>query len=156
VLTESGKQFSHTLLLAVPKHVAPEVLRKNALVDDSGWIPVNPRTLATRHADVYAIGDCAGTTNPKGQLLPRAGILAEEQGKVVAANLIQEIAGGGSAEEFQGKGSCAIETGGGMAASVRADFCAEPTPTWQFVPPSREGLIEKKEFLESRMKAWFT
>lgn len=155
VSTEGGKQFAHTLLLAVPKHVTPEVLRKSELINDSGWIPVNPRTLATNHADVYAIGDCAGTRNPKGQLLPRAGNIAEEEGKVVATNLIREIAGEGRTEEFQGKGVCFMETGGGMAAPVRANFFAEPTPTWEFAPPSREGLLEKRQFLESRMKAWF-
>ena len=155
VLTESGRRFSQTLLLAVPKHVAPEVVRKAGLVDDSGWIPVDPKTLRTRHDYVYAIGDCAGTRNAKGQLVPRAGIIAEEQGKVVSANLIREIVGGGRMEEFQGKGVCIMETGGGMAAPVRANFFAEPVPTWEFAPPSREGFIEKREFLDDRMKAWF-
>jgi sulfide:quinone oxidoreductase len=155
VLTDSGKQFSHTLLLAVPKHVAPEVLRTGGLVDDSGWVPVEPRTLATKHANVYAIGDCAGTRNPKGQLLPRAGILAEEQGKVVAANLIREITGEGRMEEFQGMGVCFMETGSGKASAVRANFFSEPKPTWEFAPPSREGFLEKRQFLEDHMKAWF-
>ena len=155
VLTESGKQFSQTLLLAVPKHVAPEVLRRAKLVDESGWVAVNPRTLATKHAEVYAIGDCAGTRNPKGQLLPRAGNLAEEQGKVVAANIISEIRGGGKLEEYQGRGMCIMETGGGLAAPVRANFYAEPSPTWEFSRPSREGFAEKRDFLEDRMKAWF-
>jgi hypothetical protein len=58
-------------------------------------------------------------------------------------------------EEFQGKGMCIIETGGGMAAPVRANFFAEPAPTWEFAPKSREGFIEKREFLDDRMKAWF-
>lgn len=154
VLTGAGKQFSHTLLLAVPKHIVPDVLRKG-LADDSGWIPVEPRTLATKHPDMYAIGDCAGTRNPKGQLLPRAGAIAEEQGKVVAANLIHEITGEGSTQEFQGRGVCFMETGGGMAAPLRANFFSEPEPTWEFAPPSREGFMEKRRFLEDRMKAWF-
>jgi len=155
VVTESGKQFSQTLLLAVPKHVAPDVLRKGGLIDESGWIPVNPKTLATKYQGVFAIGDCAGTKNAKGQLIPRAGILAEEEGKVVAANLIREITGAGTAEEFKGKGVCFMETGGEMAAPVRANFFAEPAPTWEFVAPSKRGFIEKKEFVESRMKSWF-
>ena len=154
VLTGAGKQFSHALLLAVPKHIVPDVLRKG-LADDSGWIPVEPRTLATKHPDMYAIGDCAGTRNPKGQLLPRAGAIAEEQGKVVAANLIHEITGEGSTQEFQGRGVCFMETGGGMAAPLRANFFSEPEPTWEFAPPSREGFMEKRRFLEDRMKAWF-
>jgi sulfide:quinone oxidoreductase len=156
VSTESGEKFSQTLLIAVPKHVAPEVVRKAGLIDESGWIPVDARTLATTHADVYAIGDCAGTRTPKGQLLPRAGSLAEAQGQVVAANLIRKIAGESSNEEFQGKGVCFMETGRGMAAPLRASFFDEPAPTWEFTTPSREGLSEKRRFLEDRMKTWFT
>jgi len=156
VLTESGKQFSHNLLIAVPKHVAPTVLSKSGLLDESGWIPVNPRTLATKHAGVYALGDCAGTRNSKSQLIPRAGTLAEEQGKVVAANVITAICGGEPTQQFQGKGVCFMETGGGRAAAVRANFYAEPAPTWEFTAPSEDGLTEKRRFLEERMKAWFT
>ena len=155
IATESGKNFAQTLLLAIPVHVAPEVVRNAGLVDGSGWIPVDPRTLATKHPGVYAIGDCAGAKTPKGHLLPRAGVLAEGQGKVVAANLIREITGLESREEFQGRGICFMEVGGGKAAPVRASFYAEPTPTWEFTPPSAEGFREKQRFLEDRMKAWF-
>jgi sulfide:quinone oxidoreductase len=155
VLTESGKEFSQTLVLAVPTHIAPEVVRKAGLVDQSGWIPVNPKTLVTAHDGVYAIGDCAGTRTPRGQLLPRAGVLAEEQGKVVAANLIYEITSETAREEFEGKGVCFMETGGGNAAPVLANFYAEPAPQWEFKPPNAEGMLEKEQFLADRLKAWF-
>jgi len=155
MLTESGKQFSQTLLLAVPAHVAPAVVKSAGLVDQSGWIPVNPKTLATEHPDVYAIGDCAGPRTVKGQLLPRAGILAEEQGKIVATNLTREIGGDARREEFQGRGVCFMEVGGGRAAPVKANFYAEPTPTWEVTHPTADGFREKQQFVEDRMKAWF-
>lgn len=155
VLTEGGKEIPHDLLFGVPTHVSPSVLRDAGLTDQSGWIPVNARTLATSTPQVYAIGDCAGPRTPKGQLLPRAGILAEEQGKVVAANLIQEIEGAKAREEFQGNGVCFMEVGDGKAAPVRASFYAEPNPTWESTPPSTEGFREKQRFLDARMNAWF-
>jgi sulfide:quinone oxidoreductase len=155
VLTVGGKEISHDLLLGVPTHVAPSVVSEAGLTDQSGWIPVNARTLATSSPQVYAIGDCAGPRTPKGQLLPRAGILAEEQGKVVAANLIHEIEGKTMREEFQGNGVCFMEVGDGKAAPVRAGFYAEPNPTWESIPPSAEGLRAKQRFLEERMNAWF-
>ena len=155
VLTASGKEISHDLLFGVPTHVSPSVVREAGLTDQSGWIPVNARTLATSTPQVYAIGDCAGPRTPKGQLLPRAGILAEEQGKVAAANLVQEIEGAEPRQEFQGNGSCFMEVGGGKAAPVRASFYAEPNPTWDSTPPNAEGFREKQRFLEARMNAWF-
>jgi sulfide:quinone oxidoreductase len=156
ILTENGKEFSHDLLFAVPTHVAPPVVKEAGLTDQSGWIPVNSGTMATSSSNVYAIGDCAGVRTPRGQLLPRAGILAEEQGKVVAANLIHEIEGAKTREEFQGNGVCFMEVGGGKAAPVRASFYAEPLPKWEFTPPSEEGFREKQRFLAERMKAWFS
>ena len=156
IVTEDGEQFSQRLTLAVPVHIAPSVVREAGLVDESGWIPVSSKTLATANANVYAIGDCAGTRNQKGQLLPRAGILAEEQGKVVAANLIHEITGTQHPAEFEGRGACFVEVGGGKAASVRANFYAQPTATWEFSPPNVEGLQQKQKFLEERMNSWFS
>lgn len=154
VLTESG-EFSHDLVFAVPVHVVPSVIREAGLSDQSGWIPVDPRTLATQYAGVYAIGDCAGPKTPKGPLLPRAGILAEQQGKVVAGNLIHEILGDRKNDRFDGNGVCFMEVGGGRAAPVRANFYAEPNPQWELTPASEEGFVEKRRFLEERMTAWF-
>lgn len=155
IVMESGKQFAQTLTLAVPVHVPPSAVRSSGLVDASGWIPVNSKTLATSHKGVYAIGDCAGTRNSIGQLIPRAGTLAEAEGKVVAGNLIREVAGEKNIEEFEGKGTCFMEVGAGKAAPVRANFYAEPAAAWEFTPPSVEGLREKQKFLDERMIAWF-
>ncbi len=74
---------------------------------------------------------------------------------MVAANLIHEIEGSKTKEEFQGEGVCFMEVGGGKAAPVRASFYAEPNPTWESKPPSMEGLLEKQRFLEVRMNTWF-
>jgi sulfide:quinone oxidoreductase len=105
---------------------------------------------------VYAIGDCAATKNLKGQLIPRAGALAEEQGKVVAANLIGEISGEAGENEFQGIGVCFMEVGGNKAAPVKANFYAQPKPSWEITPPSEDGFRQKQKFLEDRMKTWFS
>jgi sulfide:quinone oxidoreductase len=155
-VTQNGKQFSQTLLLAVPTHVVPQVVSTAGLNDGSEWIPVDPGTLVTKHPCVYAIGDCAGAKTPAGHLLPRAGILAEEQGKVVAANLIREITGDERREEFQAKGVCFMEVGGGKAAPLRASFYARPVPIWELTPPNAEGFREKQRFLEDRMRTWFS
>lgn len=154
-VTEDGREISHDMVLAVPVHVAPDVLKQAGLVDPLGWVPVNPATLATSFDDVYAVGDCAGVKIPKGALLPRAGILAEEEGKVVATNIIRDIRGNGELATFKGEGVCFMEVGKGQAAPLRSNFFAQPSPQWEFTPPSSDGFQEKRLFLEERMKAWF-
>ncbi len=153
-LTETG-EFSHDLVLAIPVHVVPQILKDSGLVDQSGWIPVDPSTMTTSESDVFAVGDCAGPKTPKGALLPRAGILAEEQGKVVAMNIISKINGSQESAKFGGEGVCFMETGNNMAAPVRANFYAQPAPTWEFIPPSTKGFEEKNHFLTERMIRWF-
>ena len=153
--TETG-EYPHDLVLAIPIHVVPQILRDCGLVDQSGWVKVDPSTLSTTASDVFAIGDCAGPKTPKGALLPRAGILAEEQGTVVAKNIISRIKGLPETERFTGEGVCFMETGNGMAAPVRANFYAQPAPTWEFTPPSTEGFEEKNRFLMERMSRWFS
>lgn len=155
VLTEEGKEILHDEIFAIPIHVAPSVLKNSGLLDESGWIPVDSDTLAMEIPKVYAVGDCAAAKTPKGAMLPRAGVLAEEQGKVVAQNIINEIQGTEKSAAFNGQGVCFMEVGDGRAAPVRADFYAQPNPKWEFEPPSEDGYRQKQNFLDDRMRAWF-
>lgn len=154
VVTESG-EFEHDLVLAIPVHVAPSIVKEAGLLDQSGWIPVNPETMATSIENVYAVGDNAATKIPKGLLLPHAGVLAEAEGKVVAENIIKEIQGQEKTEVFNGEGVCYMEVGDEKAAPIRSNFYAQPAPKWEFVPPSNEGFQQKHRFLDERMQAWF-
>jgi sulfide:quinone oxidoreductase len=56
VLAERDEQ-PFDLLIAVPPHRAPDVVSQSGLTGPHGWIAVDPGTLATSHARVYAIGD---------------------------------------------------------------------------------------------------
>lgn len=158
IVTESGKEIPHDWVFAIPTHIAPSVLKDSGLVDESGWVPVESSTLATRFPNVYAVGDCAGTKIPRGVLLPRAGVLAEAQGTVVAGNIIHDIIHditASGAAKFDGRGICYMEVGGEKAAPVQSNFFGQPNPTWEFTPPSEEGYRQKERFLEERMKVWF-
>ena len=155
ILTEEGNEILHDSIFAIPIHVAPSVLKDSKLLDESGWIPVDSATLAMEIPNVYAVGDCAAPKTPNGAMLPRAGVLAGEQGKVVAQNIINEIQGAEKSAAFDGQGVCFMEVGDGRAAPIRANFYAQPNPKWEFEPPSEDGYKQKRNFLEGRMKAWF-
>jgi sulfide:quinone oxidoreductase len=143
-----GRRIDFDLLLAVPVHVAPEVVLASPLARD-GWIAVDPHTLATPFPDVYAIGDV--TSAP----VPRAGVFADGQARVVAAAIVDRFRGSPERGRYEGAGSCYIEFGGGTVARVDVNFLGGPQPTGRFTAPSTEIAAEKAEFGSSRRRRWF-
>lgn len=143
-----GRRIDFDLLLAVPVHVAPEVVLRSGLARD-GWISVDPQTLATAYPGVYAIGDV--TSAP----VPRAGLFAEGQAKVVAAAIISGFRGMPDTDRYEGAGSCYIEFGGGTVARVDVNFLGGSQPTGRFAAPSTAIAAEKAEFGASRRRRWF-
>ncbi|MHA1554937.1 MAG: NAD(P)/FAD-dependent oxidoreductase, partial [Alphaproteobacteria bacterium] len=124
----NGATAEFDLLVYIPPHQAPEVVRAAGLVGESGWIPVDRHTLETQYAGVYAIGDVVGIPLKMGKPLPKAGVFAHGEAEVVADNIVHAIKGGGKTRRFEGYGNCFIETGAGRAGYGAGDFYAEPTP----------------------------
>ena len=124
----------YDLLVAVPPHRAPSLVREAGLANAAGWAPVNPQTLATQHDGVFAIGDVTtipipGRWKPDVPLmLPKAGVFAHVQAEVVAARIAAEIEGRKPGETFCGDGYCMLETGEDLAGFAYGNFFAEPSP----------------------------
>lgn len=121
-----GKEAHFDLLVGVPPHIAPIAVRDSGLTDSSGWIPVDPATLRTVHENVYAIGDVAGISLPDGKMLPKAGVFGHFEAEVVAHNIASEIKGKHALREFDGNGSCFLETGYGKAGYASGNFFSQP------------------------------
>jgi len=68
----TGEAIPFDLLLAVPVHVAPQVVLESGLAE-GGWIPVEKGTLKTRFPDVYAVGDVTSVGTPRWQRVYNAG-----------------------------------------------------------------------------------
>lgn len=142
------------LLIGVPPHRAPAVLRAARLTDATGWAPVDASSLRTRHAGVYAIGDATSIRLPIGMFLPKAGVFADEQARVVAENIAAEIGGGEGSSRFNGHGFCYIEVGDGLAAYGAGNFYALPSPAVALEPPSPRYCKEKREVERTAQALW--
>ena len=142
------------LLVGVPPHRAPEALRKAKLTDATGWVPVDAVTLRTRFPGVYAIGDATSIRLPIGMFLPKAGVFADEQARVVAESIAAEIAGGSAARRFDGRGFCYIETGSELAAYGEGNFYGMPSPTITLEPPSAHYREEKRAIERAAQVLW--
>jgi len=137
VVASDGRSQSVDLLIAVPPHQAPEVVRSSPLLGLSGFVHVDSRTLQTNHDEVFAIGDVATIKLPNGKALPKAGVFAHAEAKVVAQRVADAVKGKRSDAAFDGKGYCWIELGDGKAGFAGGDFFAEPEPRIKLRRPGR-------------------
>jgi sulfide:quinone oxidoreductase len=154
VLFPNGRR-PFDLLLGVPPHRPPKVVRESGLVGDSGWVSVNSRTLETRFPGVYAIGDVVQVAMANGKPLPKAGVFAEAMGETVADRIAASLAGQEPEATFKGEGGCYLEVGAGQAMMVKGQFLAEPEPEVILTEASPKYLEEKRSFETQRLQTWF-
>lgn len=134
-LAFDGKEsFRYDLLVAIPPHRGPQLAREAGLANEAGWIPVDRATLATKYENVYALGDVTAISIPGRWkpdvplMLPKAGVFAHAQARVVARRIAAEISGARIQETFCGDGYCMLEAGEDLAGFAFGDFFAEPSP----------------------------
>ena len=148
------EETRYDLLIGVPPHKAPKVVKDAGLVDATGWIPVDPYTMKTKYEGIFAIGDITSIKLKNGMFLPKAGVFAESQGKVVAHNIAAEIRGEEKTVQFEGYGYCYIDVGEEKAAYAAGNFYKSPAPEVKLEPPSEKYKKEKEEFEKMRIESW--
>lgn len=151
---DNGTRNDYDLLVGIPPHRPPEVVRSSGLIAaGSDWIPVDRHTMKTPVRNVYAVGDV--TEIKVGPVpLPKAGIFAEEQAKVVAQQIIDEIAARPTTASFAGQGYCFMEVGNGRAGYLQADFYDQAGPMLKLEAPSEKNYEKKQDFERARIKEW--
>ncbi len=143
-----GDEMPFDLFLGVPVHRAPQVVQESGLCVD-GWIPVDPRTLATAYPDVYAVGDVTSVGTPK------AGVFSERQAGIVADAIIARVQGTDASTTYDGRGICYLEFGDDRVAKVDVTFQPGQAPAGQFDEPSEALAQDKADFGSSRIQRWF-
>ncbi len=93
VVLEDG-DLPFDVLVGVPPHRVSDVVGTSALAGKGGWIAVDPATLGTGYAGVWAIGDVTRIELANGLPFPKAGVTAEAAGLRVAAAIAAEVLGG--------------------------------------------------------------
>lgn len=149
----NGKEsFNYDLLIVIPPHHAPSVIRKSDLANANGWIDVNPASLQTKYENVFAIGDITSIPLPgrwipdKPMMLPKAGVFSHLQADVVAKNIIRKIKGEKADEKFYADGYCMLEAGQDLAGFAYGDFFGKPHPQVHLKKIGRKWHIGKVLF----------
>ncbi|MGD1835504.1 MAG: NAD(P)/FAD-dependent oxidoreductase, partial [Nitrososphaeraceae archaeon] len=116
-------------------------------------------TLRTKHKNVFAIGDVTEIRLDKTTTIPKAGIFAEGEAKVVCQQIINEIKNKNNSKthaKFDGKGFCFMEIGNKKAGYIDADFYNEGGPTTRLDPPSDDFYRKKLDFERDRVNEWLS
>lgn len=152
---ETSQRAGYDLLIAIPPHRAPQVCKDSGLLAESGWIPVDARTLKTLYDGIYAIGDITTIMLPVGKPLPKAGVFAHFQAEVVAKNSASELEGSKPTHAFNGCGYCFLEMGKGQAGFASGDFYATPEPRVKMHRPGYHWHWGKVLFEKWWLRHWF-
>ena len=144
----------YDLLLGIPPHRAPEVARTSGLAAETGFLPVDPATLATSADGVFAVGDITAIAIAGGKFLPKAGVFAEAEADVVATNIAAELTGRHPDATFDGSGACFVELGDGRAAFAGGNFYAPDGPQIRLRRPGRHWHLAKVAFEKYWMRRW--
>lgn len=154
---ENGNKINYDLLIGIPPHKVPTAIRNSGLLkENESWINVDKFTLRTPHENVFAIGDVTEIKVNPTSTIPKAGIFAEGQAKIVSQQIIDEINSNRSTNNprFDGKGFCFMEVGNKNAGYISADFYNVDGPLTSFETPSEKSFKNKIDFVESRIYDW--
>jgi sulfide:quinone oxidoreductase len=155
---ENGNKTSYDVLVMIPPHQVPKIIKDSNLLGDGDqhWINVDRFTLRTKYKNVFAIGDVTEIRFDQTATIPKAGIFAEGEAKIVSQQIINEIKNINSrkAVKFDGKGFCFMEIGDKKAGYIDTDFYNEAGPITRLDPPSGEFYQKKLDFERSRLNEW--
>ncbi|HKZ55801.1 MAG TPA: FAD/NAD(P)-binding oxidoreductase [Anaerolineales bacterium] len=155
VVFADGKRLAYDVLLGVPPHRCPTVVAESGLTSGGPWVRPDKLTLETGFPGVYAIGDLTDLPLADGKSLPKAGVFAEAQGRVVAERIAASFEGRRARSAFDGFGHCYLEVGQGQAMLVQGHFMAEPAPQIALSEPTVEAFAQKQAFEQDRLRGWF-
>jgi sulfide:quinone oxidoreductase len=149
------ENVDYNLLIAIPPHILPSIVKSSCFIEaGQNWIDVDKFTLKTKYEKVYAIGDVTEIKVNQKVSIPKAGIFAEGQAKVVCQQIIDDIENLSSYLKFNGKGFCFMEVGNKKAGYIDTDFYNEAGPITTLYSPNEESYKKKIDFEKKRINDW--
>ena len=149
-----GTTESFEQLAVVPPHRSAAGAVMPIELGLTGWIPVDPQTLATSMPSVWAIGDATVLKLPNGKPLPKAAVFAQAEAEVVAHQVARHLGYGAPDTRFTGEGACYVEVGGGLAAKAEGNFLTPPAPRIALGDPSPAYHAEKEREERDWLARW--
>jgi sulfide:quinone oxidoreductase len=123
--TAENVEAGFDMIHVTPPQVAPDFIRHSSLADATGWVAVDPHTLRhAAHANIFALGDVAGTTNAK------TAAAARQQAPVVAHNVLESLGLARGVAQYDGYGSCPLTVARGKIVLAEFTYGGKLRPTF--------------------------
>ncbi|MET7013342.1 NAD(P)/FAD-dependent oxidoreductase [Uliginosibacterium flavum] len=141
-VTPAGEKLErpYDFIHVVPPMRATDAVKKSALawqtgpMAGGGWLEVDKETLQhKRFPNVFGVGDINGT--PRG----KTAATVKKSAPLVAANLIDVIAGRAPQLKFDGYTSCPLIVREGSALLIEFDYEGKLTPSLPMIDPLQES-----------------
>ena len=156
VILSNGTEWNPDIILGIPVHTAPNALAGSGLEAESGYLPVNKFTMSTSQPGVYAIGDVTQIPIGGGKMVPKAGVFAEAEAKVVATRIARDLHHNREEKLFTGKGACFLEIGGNKAGFANGNLYTEGEPSFVLYQPGIQWHLGKVAFEKYFLKRWLS
>jgi len=154
IVLSNGAEWNPDIILGVPAHKAPDALAGSGLEAESGYVPVDKFTLSTSQPGVYAVGDITQIPIAGGKMVPKAGVFAEAEAKVVATRIARDLHCSNNEKLFTGKGACFLEIGSNKAGFANGNLYTEGEPSFVLHQPGTQWHLGKVAFEKYFLKRW--
>ncbi len=116
--------IKYEMLHLVPPNTAPDFIKQSSLIDETGWMDVDPHSLQSKkYPNIFGLGDVTNVPTSK------TGAAIRKQAPVVVANLLQLIEFHKlSTKKYDGYSSCPFITGYGKMVLAEFDYTKKFTP----------------------------
>ena len=126
---ETGEReaIPYEMIHVTPPQSAPDFIRQSSLVDEEGWVDVDPYTLQHKtYSNVFSLGDVSNLPTSK------TGAAIRKQAPVLVKNLLALRDGLPLTEKYNGYSSCPLITGYGRLILAEFDYDSQPQETFPF------------------------
>jgi sulfide dehydrogenase [flavocytochrome c] flavoprotein subunit len=155
VTTEFGATHKGDVVNVIPPQSAGRIALDAGLAAESGWCPIDPRTMAsTKAPHVHVIGDACSAAP-----MPKSGFAANQQAKVAAGAIVAKLDGKPAATPAWAN-TCYSHVGAAYAVSVVNVYRLKPDNTITEVEGSggispREASAEFRKSEAEYADGWY-
>ncbi len=149
----NSEAAAYDLLLAVPPHVPPTVVRESPL-GSTGWIEIDRVSMHTAIDDVWAIGDVTMLRLPNGMPMPKAAVFATGEAEAAARDIARAFGYEAPEPDFDGRGRCWFAVSQSEAGYVEGEFLHEPNPVVSLHPPTSANFTSMLEDEQRWLDHW--